>query len=84
MKRHMGLVQTILEWVEEHGNGDPLDPPRLCQYEPKVVHFHVGLCEEAGYLRAEKISGAEESYPRYAIGSLTWTGYEVLDRFRST
>lgn len=82
MKRYMGLIQKILEWAEEHGNGDPIDPPRCCDHDAKTVHYHVGLCEEAGYLRAHTISGAEESYPRYAIGTLTWAGHEELERLR--
>ena len=82
MKRHMDLIRKLLEWAEEHGNGDPLDPPRCCQYEPRVVHYHVGLCGEAGFFRVQKISGAEEPYARYALGSLTWVGHEALERLR--
>ena len=82
MKRHMGLIQKLLEWAEEHWNGEWIDPPRCCDYDAKTVHYHVGLCEEAKYLRAHKISGAEEPYPRFAIGNLTWLGHEALEGFR--
>ena len=82
MQRYMGLIQKLLEWVEEHGNGEPIDVPRLCDHEPKVVHYHAGLCDEAGYLHVQKISGSEEPYARYAVGQLTWNGHEALARFR--
>ena len=82
MRRSMGLIQKILEWAEEHSNGDPIDPPRCTGLNPKIVHYHVGLCGEAGYLRVNKVSGAEEPYPRFSIGTLTWAGHEALARFR--
>lgn len=82
MRRDMGLIQKLLEWVEEHGNGEPIDVPRLCGHEPKFAHYHAGLCGQAGYLCVEQISGAGEPYIRYALVSLTWAGHEALARLR--
>ena len=82
MKRHMRLIRKILEWAEQRCNGEPIHPPDCSDHDTRVVNYHVGLCEEAGYLRIEKISGAEESSPRFVMGTLTWAGHEALERLR--
>ena len=83
MKRYSQLIRTILEFSEGKGSSDLIPPPEICGYTPEQIHYHVGLCEEAGYLHVESISGAEEPYRRYAISSLTWNGHEALDRLRN-
>ena len=82
MKLHQDLMQIILEWAEEHVTSAPVDPPRCCNHDAMVVHYHVGLCSEAGYLNVYKLSGKEEPYPRYAIGHLTWEGQMALAQMR--
>ena len=84
MKRYLKLIRKLLEHAELHCHGDPISPPECSEFDATVVNYHVGLCKEAGFLRVEKISGAEEAYPRYVIGTLTWAGHEALDKLRAT
>ena len=44
----------------------------------KDIHYHVGLCGQAGYVAVLTISGSGEEHPRYKVGNLTWEGHEAL------
>ena len=83
MKRHVALIQAILEHLEEHGNGEWITAPQVPGYNSKQVHYHIHLCDQAGYLEDTRlVSGAEEEYSRYTIRSLTWQGHEALVALR--
>ena len=84
MERHLGLIRKILEYAERRSSGAFSPAPECLQYSLEAVHYHIGLCGEAGLLIVESISGAEEPYTRYAIGNLTWNGYEALDELKKT
>lgn len=83
MERYMSLIRKILEHVAAQQDLAFHDAPKCSKYSALQVHYHIGLCQEAGYLHAEKISGAEEPFPRYEAGVLTWEGHEALERLRS-
>ena len=82
MRRDMKLILKILECAERRTAGGFSAVDECPAYAWHVVHYHVGLCEQAGYLAANPISGAEEPHTRYEIGDLTWAGHEALARLR--
>ena len=84
MKRTLSLIRWLLEHVEQKTATTYSDVPSCKKYGTEQVHYHVGLCLQAGYLDARPISGAEESFVRYEIGSLTWTGHNALESIRKT
>ena len=84
MKRELRLIRKILEYVESRTSGGTVDAPECSNYSWEVVHYHIGLCGQAGYLEVRRISGADdEAHPRYEVGNMTWQGHEALDRLRS-
>ena len=83
MKRDMVLIRKILEWVEGQTSLGPFPAPECPAYSWEAVHYHIGLCAQAGYLEATPISGAEEPHTRYELGTLTWAGHEALEELRS-
>ena len=82
MQRKMKLIYKLLEYVECRGNGEGLLPPEISGYTDVEVHYHIGLCDQAGYLEVEGVSGREELFKRYAMFNLTWAGHEALGRHR--
>ena len=82
MRRDMKLILKILECAERRTVGGFSAVDDCPAYSWEVVHYHVGLCAQAGYLEARQISGAEEPHVRYEIGNLTWDGHEALGRLR--
>ena len=82
MRRYMKLIKKLLIHAEQRGNGEDILPPELPDYTDKEIHYHVGLCGQAGYLDIRSVSGAEEAFTRYTIGNLTWAGHEALDGLR--
>lgn len=80
MPRYQKLIRLILEYVEEHGTGRPLAPPEFDEYTRTEINYHIGLCDQAGYLEVRKTSG---NHPRYRPVSLTWNGHEQLKRGRA-
>lgn len=80
MKRYMCLILEILRFAERQSGEEPMiPPPEIEGYTPRQVHYHVGLCGEAGYLHVRESSTGGEFF----IQSLTWQGHEVLDRHRN-
>lgn len=80
MKRYMSLILEILRFTERQcGDEKTIVPPEIEGYTPRQVHYHVGLCQEAGYLHAVASSKRGEFF----ICNLTWQGHEVLDRHRN-
>lgn len=81
MRRDWKLIYRLLTHVERHTNG-PIAVPTIKGYDPAVVHYHVGLCVEAGYLVADK-PGLYDGVRLFSgIERLTWHGHEALDRLR--
>ena len=78
----MKLIYKLLEYVECHGTVDGLLPPEVSGYTDAEVHYHVGLCQQAGYMEVAGVSGKEEPFKRYAMYNLTWPGHEALDQHR--
>lgn len=82
MKRYMKLILLLLEYAEQQTTRR-FSPPELDEYTEEQVHYHVGLCGEAGYLHIEKATTTGSLVkPRYTIDSLTWEGHEALERLR--
>ena len=82
MKRDMKLIRHILKYAEEHAEGRLIEPFECSTYSEAEVHYHVGLCVEAGFLTASK-STAGDGFQRWHIVALTWTGHEKLDQLNS-
>ena len=82
MKREKGLIRWILEHTEQKDKMAYTPVPRCPKYEMEVVHYHIGLCVEVGYLTATDVAPGESPHPIYEIGSLSWLGHEELERFR--
>ena len=78
MKRNMKLIRKLLQYAEEKATGILIEAPEYRDYSDKEVHYHIGLCMEAGYLHAN----CKVAYdpPRYLIRSLTWMGHEKLEQ----
>ena len=74
MKRYMNLIRSILEYVECQEPDRLITHPEVNGYTPQQVKYHVGLCEEAGFIACSDGSGL--------IQRLTWHGHEELCRFR--
>ena len=82
MERHKKLIRWLLEHTEQKQSGSFSSVPTCPKFTPEHMHYHIGLCLQADYLTAEVISGAEERFPRYEIGSMTWAGHEALEKLR--
>ena len=82
MKRDMNLIRKILEYASEQGNGEPLEAPICPGHDATVIHYHIGLCEQAGFFDVYVVSHPDETNKRYAIGSMTWAGHDELERLR--
>ncbi|MCY4655045.1 MAG: DUF2513 domain-containing protein [Dehalococcoidia bacterium] len=79
MKRKMKLIRKILEFSEEYFDGaNRLPVPEMKDYSDSQIEYHVRLCLEAGYLRADTRNEGSV----YAIYGLTWQGHELLDQLR--
>ena len=82
MKRDMTLIQAILTHTENICYGNWCEPPTFPNYSDRQVHYHVSLCQQAGYLEAQKTTGADAPYHRFVLRNLTWSGHEALERLR--
>ena len=50
MQRKMKLIRKLLEYAEISNTEERLPVPEFADYREAEVHYHLGLCEEAGYL----------------------------------
>ena len=80
MKRQMKLIRKLLQYAEANATGLPIDAPEYQKYSEEEVHYHLGLCSEAGYMRVSNSTYAGMPTPRYMIINLTWQGHEELER----
>ena len=78
MKRDWNLIQSILEYMEEYGNGIQKETPQLEGYSQKQVKYHVLLCGEAEYMTVLETEAGD------VIGMLrlTWAGHNALEVLR--
>ena len=83
MQRKMKLIRKLLEHVELSQTEDPIPTPEIEGYGEAQVHYHIGLCEEAGYIIAHrpKFDGPGRRFP--GMVRLTWQGHEALDNMRA-
>ena len=81
MQRKMKLIRKILEYVERAQTEESLPAPEFEDYTEAQVHYHLGLCEEAGYLALHQPRSTEQRrFP--GILRMTWAGHEALDSMR--
>ena len=83
MRRKMKLVRKILEYVEMQTSEDAIPVPEVRDYSEAEVHYHVGLCEEAGYLVLYQPDSNLQGRRFPGIARMTWDGHEALERMRS-
>ena len=83
MKRERKLIRDILAYTEENACGDPLDAPEIDGYTTIQIHYHIGLCTEAGYIHSREITTKADAHQRYQILNLTWQGHEELAKMKS-
>ena len=84
MKRHWTLIRKILEYVECYRGQEDLANPEVEGYSPAEVEYHVGLCREAGYLRAGNVWNALSPWEVPWRLYLTWQGHEALDSMHAS
>ena len=82
MKCNPMLIYQLLEFVEQEHNNGPVMVPAVEAYSDVVVHYHVGLCVEAGYLVAAEPRESNGCRTFDRIHRLTWNGHEEIERFR--
>lgn len=80
----MRLIHKLLEYVERRHDDDPVPLPEIDGYSEEQVHYHVGLCVEAGYLVAGPVTDTSEGRRFATLERLTWAGHEELDKKRNT
>ena len=80
MQRRMKLIRKILQYVSDCDTEDPLRPPEFEDYSEAQVHYHLNLCEEAGYLLLERRGRCANHRRVSGIYRLTWQGHEALER----
>ena len=83
MQRKMKLIRKLLEYVEMSPTEDPLPVPEIDGYDEAQVHYHIGLCEEAGYLVTRKPASDGPGRRFTGIDRMTWKGHEALDGLRN-
>lgn len=81
MQRKMKLIRKILEYFERPQTEESLPVPEFEDYTEAQVHYHLGLCEEAGHLVLYQ-PGSTEPRRFPGIRRMTWAGHEALERMR--
>ena len=83
MRRFKDLVQAILSYVERYSGPPPIEVPEIPSFDQLQVHYHVGLCSEAGFLHVKEIPNPNGCWKQYEIINLTWQGHEALDKLKN-
>lgn len=81
MKRHMDLIQKLLEHIEQSENEVVQLPPDFPNYSSDQVRYHIQLCHQAGLILHHL---PEHQHMMPNLFSLTWLGHEELDQIRTT
>ncbi len=82
MKRDMSVIRQILLQIEERPNGTMLEIQPIDGIEDSVLHGHVELLVQAGYLKATDETAFGMQYTQYLIEGITFEGHEFLDTIR--
>ena len=82
MQRQMKLIREMLQYTESNAAGLPICAPELEGYSVEEIHYHIGLCGQAGYIETSNNTFAGMPTPRYKLINLTWKGHEELERLR--
>lgn len=82
MRRSFKLIKKILAHVEREQINGPIPPPEFDGHPKIEVHHHIRLCEEAGFLEADKPGWYDGVLLYPSLTRLTWNGHEELDRLR--
>ena len=82
MRRKMKLIRKLLEYREMSVTEGALPAPEFPDYSEAEVHYHLGLCEEAGYLVLYQPAWEGPGRRFEGIVRLTWVGHEALDAMR--
>ena len=83
MTRKMRLVHKLLEHVEMQQTEHRIPVPEIDGYSEGQVHYHVGLCQEAGYPVVHQPCAQGSGHRFGGIERLTWKGHEALDSMRA-
>ncbi len=81
MKRDIELVRKILETVKECETFNRPENITIDGYKPMLIHYHIKLLGEAGYLEVSDYS--TKAGPNFMINGMTWQGHEFLDTIRN-
>lgn len=81
MERDMDLVRDLLKQIEADPecNAFGFKRIRVEGRSEEEVDYHLGLLDQAGYIRA-LIPPAMQRH--YEVSSLTWNGHEFLDNIK--
>ena len=79
MERDRDLIYRILKYAEKHADGQPMRVD-LQGYDCDLVHYHVGLCGEAGFLKV--VQRPVVSPAQFKIVNLTWQGHNALAQLK--
>ena len=82
MQRKIKLIREILQYVETEHADSAVAVPEFNSYDDVQVHYHIGLCVEAGYLISSNPAVSKGQRKFSTIQRLTWEGHEALDRLR--
>ena len=82
MNREMKLILMILRYAKENADGSSLRAPSFEEFSEVQIHYHIGLCSEAGFLHVNRHSQGLDQSPAYEIINLTWGGHEFLTQNR--
>ena len=81
MKRDMGLIRRLLQYIEQNANGyEPVRFEDAFTADECKVKYHLQLIVEAGFVHHE--GTPKGRYP--IINNLTWSGHEYLDDLGKT
>ena len=83
MQRKMKLIRKLLEYAEMSNTEERLPVPEFRDYSEAEVQYHLGLCEEAGYLVLYQPDSNDPIRRFGGVSRMTWAGHEALDVMRT-
>lgn len=82
MKRDMDVVRKLLFYFEEKPDHQHVEKPEVEGCDEPTIQHHLILMFEAGLLRCEPEVTKTGRIIRVVPFTLTWKGFEFLDRVR--
>ncbi len=82
MKRDMDLSRKILLKIEEEYVSTAILNLVVENYSMEQIAIHCELLHEAGFISYYNAQYGGDSLDFFAVGNLTWNGYEYLDKIR--